>query len=236
MKTYYFNLQSKGGSGKSMLTYLQALKHGENDRIAFIDLDAASHTSARQLAFVSTKERLFQIELLDDIKRIDREKFFKMIEGLNETAFAVFYVDFGSSESEQLLQLFKMDFSKEDLKLFEQEMKAKFIFNIVIAGGTSYEACFNYLKQVVLTIGGLFDLILYANEYTFKQQPALMSEIRDFMKSTKGLIKESKPFGNIYTERQSGVEIIANIKNGLGMEGYKSFAARAIIKKEIDKI
>ena len=30
MKTIYLNIQSKGGAGKSMLTYLQALKH-END-------------------------------------------------------------------------------------------------------------------------------------------------------------------------------------------------------------
>lgn len=236
MKTYYFNLQSKGGSGKSMLTYLQALKHENNDAVAFIDLDAASHTSSRQLTFISLKERLFEIELLDEIKRIDREMFFKMIEGLNETAFNELYIDFGSSESEQLLHLLKMDFSIEDLKLFEKEMNARFVFNVIIAGGTSYEPCFQYLKRLLQATEGKFDTLLFVNEFTFRQHAALISEIATFVKSTKGLIKEIKLFGNIFTERQSGTEIITNAKNGHGIEAYKSFAVKVIIKKELAKI
>lgn len=236
MKTYYFNLQSKGGSGKSMLTYLQALKYEDKDKIAFIDLDAASHTSTRQLLFLSTKERLFEIEMLDDIKRIDREKFFKMIEGLNQTAFESFYIDFGSSESEQLLHLLRVDFSADDLKNFEQEMTARFVFNIIMAGGTAYDACFQYLKQLLLAINGKFDTVVFVNEFSFKQYAGLMTEVATFAKSTKGLIKEVKLFGNIYTERQSGIEIIGNIRNGMGIEGYKSFPARITIKKELDKI
>lgn len=236
MKTYYLNLQSKGGTGKSMLTYLQALKYENSDTTAFVDLDTASQTSTNQLNFISLKERLFQIELLDNIKRIDREKFFKMIEGLNETAFENIFIDFGSSESEQFLQLLKIDFNIADLKLFEQEMNARFVFNIILAGGTSYEPCFQYLKQILSANSGKVDIAVFINEYTFKQHAELISEVASFVKNTKGLIKEMKLFGNIYTERQSGIEIIYNIKNGLGIEAYKSFPTRIIIKKELDKI
>jgi len=51
MKSFYFNIQSKGGSGKSMLTYLQALKHEKNEKAAFVDLDSSTQTSTRQLHF-----------------------------------------------------------------------------------------------------------------------------------------------------------------------------------------
>ena len=40
MKTIFLNIQSKGGAGKSMLTYLQALKHQGNEHVAFVDLDS----------------------------------------------------------------------------------------------------------------------------------------------------------------------------------------------------
>jgi hypothetical protein len=236
MKNYYFNLQSKGGSGKSLLTYLQGLKHENDDTVAFVDLDAASHTTTRQLSFIGLKERLFEIKLLDDIKRIDREKFFKMIEGLNVTTFKDIYVDFGSSESEQILHLFSMDFSIDDLKLFETEMEARFAFNIIIAGGTSYEPCFQFLKQLLLATNGKFDAYVFINEFTFRQHTNLIQEVNSFSKSTKGLIKEVKLFGNIYPERQSGIEIISNIKNGLGLDNYKSFPTKIIIRNELNKI
>ena len=47
MKTYYFNIQAKGGAGKSMLTYLQALKNEENASTLFVDLDNSTKTSPK---------------------------------------------------------------------------------------------------------------------------------------------------------------------------------------------
>ena len=49
MKTFYFNIQAKGGSGKSMLTYLQALKNETNNRAYFIDLDSSVRREAQVL-------------------------------------------------------------------------------------------------------------------------------------------------------------------------------------------
>ena len=72
MKTFYYNIQSKGGTGKSMLTYLQALKHEENDKIAFVDLDSSTQTSTRQLHFLTQQaaNRLFSVDIFDNLKKI----------------------------------------------------------------------------------------------------------------------------------------------------------------------
>ena len=55
MKQFHFNVQAKGGSGKSMLTYLQALKNETSQRSYFIDLDSSVKTSLQQLKFLQGK-------------------------------------------------------------------------------------------------------------------------------------------------------------------------------------
>jgi hypothetical protein len=45
MREFYFNIQAKGGVGKSMLTYLQALKHQDDKRTYFIDFDSCVKSS-----------------------------------------------------------------------------------------------------------------------------------------------------------------------------------------------
>jgi cellulose biosynthesis protein BcsQ len=55
MKTVYLNVQAKGGAGKSMLTYLQALKQEANNKAAFVDLDSSTKTSSAQLKFLRGK-------------------------------------------------------------------------------------------------------------------------------------------------------------------------------------
>ncbi|MGE9310868.1 hypothetical protein ACLOAU_04460 [Niabella sp. CJ426] len=236
MKNYHFNLQSKGGAGKSMLTYLQALKQEENAGAAFVDLDSASRTSSTQLAFLSLKNRVFEIEILDDIKRIDREKLFKVLEALNETEYEDIYIDFGSSESDQLLRLLTLDFTIDDFVEFEKTLKAHFFFNIVIAGGAAYGPSFLFLKKMTEAVKGSFPVYIYANEFTFKNNRQLIEELGQFVKSTKGLIREVRPFGDINTDRASGIEISANVKDGKGIVAYRSFAARIIINKELSKV
>ncbi len=236
MKKYYFNIQSKGGVGKSILTYLQALKNEGNETVAFIDLDSSSHTSSKQLEFLAHKGRVFEIELLDGIKRIEREQLFKVLEALNQTEYKEIFVDFGSAESDQLLRLLTLDFSISEFKDFETMLEATFTFNIVIAGGTSFASSFHYMKKISEAISGKFPIDIFINEFTFKNNQDLITEIQALGKNSKGQIKKVTLFGNIYPDRASGIEIIANIKEGKGPDAYKSFAARILMKKEVAKI
>jgi hypothetical protein len=236
MKKYYFNIQSKGGVGKSILTYLQALKFEGNEKVAFIDLDSSSHTSSKQLEFLAHKGRVFEIELLDGIKRIDREQLFKVLEALNQTEFEEIFIDFGSAESDQLLKLLTLDFSIGEFKEFEALLDATFTFNIIIAGGTSFASSFHYMKKISEAISGKFPVDLFLNEFTFKNSQDLITEIQALAKNSKGQIKSVTLFGNIFPDRASGIELMANIKEGKGLEAYKSFAARILMKKEVAKI
>ncbi len=238
MKTIYLNIQSKGGAGKSMLTYLQALKHQENDQVAFVDLDSSTQTTSKQLKFIAEKntERIIQIDIFDSFKKIEREKLFQIFEALNVYNYKEIYVDFGAPESEQFPGLFSIDFSIDEFKLFEKELNVKFIFNVVIAGGTAYSSSFLYLRRITELVDGKFDVYAYINELTFVNYQVLIDEVRSWAKQTKSLIKDVRLFGAINVDRTSGQQITENIKEGRGITDYTSFASRTIIKREMAKV
>lgn len=76
-KKFFLNIQSKGGSGKSMLTYLQALKNETNEKTCFVDLDSYNKTATQQLKFIGlhSSDRLLQIEMFDNLKKISAKNY-----------------------------------------------------------------------------------------------------------------------------------------------------------------
>lgn len=238
MKTFYFNVQSKGGSGKSMLTYLQALKYERDEKVAFVDLDSSTQTSTKQLHFLTEQEgsRLFSVDIFDSLKKIEREKLFDVLQAFNELSFNDIYIDFGAPESEQLPALFSLDFTVEEFKEFETELKAKFVFNVVLSGGPGYTASFNYLKNLTEIAKGKLEIVIWLNEMTFQNYPLLIDECHEFAKKAKGYISKVLRFGDIHIDRNSGQIITENIRKGKGNSAYTAFTAKTIIKREIAKV
>ncbi|MBS1666672.1 MAG: hypothetical protein JST58_04775 [Bacteroidetes bacterium] len=235
MKTIYFNIQSKGGAGKSMLTYFQALKHEDDPRSCFVDLDSSTKTSTRQLKFLDEQNRLFEIDIYDNLKKIEREKLFEVLDILSRTDFAEIFIDFGAPESEQFPALFDFDFTVDEFKEFEKSLGAKFVLNIVISGGPSYIACFEYLKKMVSLAGDHFETCCYVNEQTFSGHKELMDEIELYSHKAQVNLK-IKRFGNIQTERSSGQAIIGYIAQGKGLQDFETFTSRIIMKRELAKL
>jgi hypothetical protein len=236
MKTFEFNIQSKGGAGKSMLTYLQALKHEQDPDALFVDLDSSTKTSVKQLRFIGLKKRVIEVDMLDRIRKIEREKLFEVLESLQRMPYDHFFVDFGAPESEQLPGLFSIDYTMDEFCGFAQELDAEFRFNVVMAGGTAYRSCFDYLKRITELVEGRFPVTAFVNEYTFQHYEHLIEEIRAFAEATNGLIESVRPFGDIHTDRNSGQQITDNVKEGRGIGDYRSFAARTIIRRELAKV
>lgn len=239
MKQFFFNCQAKGGTGKSMLTYLQALKNEDNPETGFIDLDSSTKTSTRQLDFLvndGQPDRLFTVDIFDSIKRIERERLLKILQSFNDKSFEQIYVDFGAPESEQLPPLLKLDFTSDEFKELESsELGVKFIFNVLLCGGTSYQSTLEYLKEITVILKNNFDIVVYANMFTFRGYDQQLDHLNDFVKKSK--IKKVIQFGNIETDRASGKTIMDLIRQGAGMEGYKNeWMARTKMKRLLAEI
>lgn len=231
-KAFNLILQSKGGAGKSFLTYLLGLKHEHDSETFFVDLDKSTRTSESQLQFLISKKRVANINLTNRENKIDRERLFNVLEHLNEMQHDTFFLDCGAPESEQLPSLFTVDFTPDELKEFEQTLNGDIIFNVVIAGGSAYVSCMNYLEEILI-LKDLFKIYIYINQYTFNTTPELINEVEN---NARELGIEVRKFGNIFPDRASGQEILINAKKGLGMSSYSSFAAKTQLKRELKNI
>jgi hypothetical protein len=237
MKNFYFNCQAKGGSGKSMLTYLLALKNETNDNAYFIDLDSSVKTSTQQLKFLQGKQpaRFAIMNLLDSRDKIDRQLLFENLLDLSKKDYSDFYFDFGAPESDQLPALLSKDFTIEEFKTIQDELNAKFIFNIVIAGGGAYEACTKYLQKIVDIINGYFELNIYINQSSFENHPHLVEEIKAFAKLKSNKVTTIKYFGDFDVTTSPHKNILNIIEKGKGLDAYV-FVEKIKILKELSKI
>lgn len=237
MKKFQFNVQAKGGSGKSMLTYLQALREQANDRAYFVDFDSSVRTSRQQLKFLQgkTPPRFAVMGLLDSRDKLDRQLLFENLQQLTEKDYNVFYLDFGAPESDQLPALFSRDYTAEEFKQVEEELGVEFTFNVVIAGGAAYEACTNYLEKITALAGGLFDVCMYLNQSTFTGSPQLVEELQAYRVLNAGLITGLRLFGDFDVTTAPHKSILQKSGEGKGMEAY-AFVEKIKILKELAKI
>lgn len=237
MQQFIFNLQAKGGAGKSMLTYLQGLQQQDNNRAYFIDCDSSVKSSLLQLKFLQGKApaRFGLMSLLDERDKIDRQLLFENLQMLSTKDYDTFYLDFGAPESDQLPNLFSKDYSTSEFKQIETELNAKFCFNIIVAGGGAYEGCTAYLKRVSELLNGQFEVNIYANEYSFLNFPDLINELQLYTALKKDKIKAIKFFGDFDITTSPHKKILSYVQQGLGMEVY-TFIERIKINKELNKL
>ena len=236
MKHFYFNLQSKGGVGKSMLTYLLALKNETNEQSYFSDVDSSAKSSTQQLKFLQgkTPPRFAAINLLDARNKIDRQLLFDNLLLLVQKDYRDYYLDLGAPESTEFPSLFSSDYTIDEFKQIADELNAEFIFNIIIAGGSSYEACTNYLQTIVELVKGSFEINVYVNEATFVNKENIR-EVYQYAGMNEGFIHSVKRFGDFDNTTSPHKNILKKVEEGKGLSAY-AYVERINILREINKV
>ena len=238
MKTFIFNLQEKGGTGKSFLTVLQAYKEQNNERSLFADADASTKSTIRNLKFLENRKplRIAEISLLDARGKIVRDKLLSIMEQMvKDLDYDNYYLDFGAPESQQFTELITKDLLPTDLKAFEEHLNVKFVFNIIVAGGTTFGSCTDYLKKLVDLLGDHFEVNIMANEAMFYNFEHLLDELNQFAKASGEKVNSVKRFGDFDISNETGKNILSNIEKGLGVENL-SFTAKLKMNNELAKI
>jgi hypothetical protein len=237
MKQINFIMQNKGGVGKSMLTYLLALNHqksiidnSENiDKILFSDGDILNLTTDRQCKFLT----IAHVNLMDKNQKFQRDKLLRSLEYFSNVEAETIYIDFGASESGQFPALVSLDYSSELIYDFAQNFDIEIIVNVVVAGGTSFIPCTDFLKNVVKALDHKITIRVWVNDWTFKNDaPDTVAELKKFC--TKENIMLSH-FGNFDTDSSVGSEILNKIKMGCGFNEY-DFIHKMTLRKELDRL
>ena len=156
-KLVQFICQSKGGVGKSVLTYLMALKYPNAD---ILDMDDATKTTMRQLAFRHPQH----VSFLNDFNTIDRGMFNNFIENVAEAEEEHIICDLGASVSEQLPYYFK-DVDATSVSSMLDEIGLSLSLICVVGGSDIFSSTMNYLQELVLAVSGAFPVIVAINGY-----------------------------------------------------------------------
>lgn len=213
MKKLHFILQAKGGVGKSLLTYLLAQTQVKNPTVLFVDVDASTQTSSRQLKFLN-ENQLEAVSLLDRHEKLVRDRFIDYLESLKDTQYSEIYFDFGAPESEQFPALISKDIP---FKKFLDKLNLEAHFHIVIAGGGAYYASIEYLRKIGLAINGNFQITIWKNITSFDNMETLAIELE---KNCMSKNQKLAQFGDFEPHSSLGAEILENICLGLPMDKF----------------
>ena len=172
-KRVIFITQSKGGVGKSVITFLYAQKYPD---AVFLDMDDATKTTMKQLSYLDPK----QVSFLSENKSIDRGKFNDFLEQISTHKKDLFICDLGSSISEQL-PFYINDFNAELLKNALIELGIEMQLICVVGGQNIFSSCMEYLQTLDLVVKSHLKISVALNDH-FALGEIQRSEFDNFCK------------------------------------------------------
>ena len=225
MKQLHFIVQAKGGVGKSMLTYLLALAKENDAQSLFVDVDSSTQTSTRQLKFLG-ENRMETLSLLNEKEVLVRDNLVSYLESIVNLPFNNVYFDFGAPESEQVPALIDRDLP---LKEFMEELGFNAHFHIVIGGGGAYKSSVDYMKKLLKSLNGDFDVTIWKSITTFNNFQNLADELTENCKKMKFPLRQ---FADFDPSSNLGNQILDGVRRGLSE--YQT-GAKLKLKKELSE-
>lgn len=224
-KKIYFVTQAKGGSGKSVLTFMLAEKYRN---AVLLDLDDATTTTMKQLAY----RKPVKVSFLDPTtKRIDRGAFNGLFESVMEANKELFIADLGASVAEQLPKYFSMNGIGEIMEVL-QGSKIELQLVCIVGGGNIFKATMEYLNELVESTNGLLGIVVAHNGFypCSDEQKTILLDYIDQNKLT--LIN----FDLVKDKGEIALRTVENVlKDGKGLTGLSPFAS-IYFKKPIDEL
>jgi hypothetical protein len=229
MKRVNLVLQSKGGVGKSLFLWFIAQVEKEN-KTAFIDLDESTETSATRLGSIVGESRVRHFKILNENKKLEREKILNLFETLAETKTDNWFIDFGASESEEFRRLLEFDISAKGLSDELQDVGIELRIFIIIAGRDALISCLRYYNAMKVVIFDAIPFVALMNEGTFGG----LESIEQGANALTNAGIEFKKFGGL-GESESARDVIRLITEQKDPSSL-NFAGRLTYKKGLEQV
>lgn len=224
-KKIQFITQAKGGSGKSVLTFMLAEKFKE---AVLLDLDDATTTTMKQLAY----RKPVKVSFLDpETKRIDRGAFNDLFESVIEAKKELFIADLGASVAEQLPKYLSINGIEIITKILHaNDIQLQIV--CVVGGGNIFKSTMEYLVELIGATNGALEIIVAHNGFypcSVEQQASLQAYTAQHNLS---LIR----FDLVKDKGETAMRTIENVlKNGNGISGLSPFTS-IYFKKPIEEL
>lgn len=214
-KKIYLITASKGGCGKSTLSWMCAEKYKD---AVILDLDDATTTTMKQLAY----RKPIKVSFLDPTtKRIDRGAFNGMFESIIEAKKDLFIADLGASVAEQLPKYFFANGADVIMEILNGSgIEVQVV--CVVGGGNIFKATMEYLVELNESTNGAINIIVAHNGFypcSQEQKEALL----DYTSANKlSLIS----FDLVRDKGEMALRTVENVlKDGKGVSNLSPFQA-----------
>lgn len=229
MKKVNLILQSKGGVGKSLFLWFVAQAERENPT-AFIDLDESTQTTSARLGSVVGQARVKHFKILNENKKLEREKILNLFESLSQSKTDKWFIDFGAPESEEFRKLLEFDVPADVLATELKSMGIDMSIFIVVAGKDALVTCLNYYHAFQKIVGGAIPVLALMNEGTFGG----VESIEKGHQYLQAANIPFKPFGGL-GDSESGKDVIRLITEQKDPSTL-NFAGRLTYNKAINSV
>lgn len=224
-KKIHFITQAKGGSGKSVLTFMLAEKY--KDAI-LLDLDDATTTTMKQLAY----REPVKVSFLDPTtKRIDRGAFNGLFESVIEGDQDLYIADLGASVAEQLPKYFSMNGIEAIMEILDaSDIQLQLI--CVVGGGNIFKATMEYLAELVDSVTGHLKIDVAVNGFYSLSQEQETTLQQYVIRHNLTLIN----FDLVKDKGEIAMRTVENVlKSGKGTAGLSPFTS-IYFKRPIEEL
>lgn len=229
MKKVNLVLQSKGGVGKSLFLWFVAQVERDNPT-AFIDLDESTQTSSARLGSVVGQERVKHFKILNENKKLEREKILNLFETLAKSKTDKWFIDFGAPESEEFRKLLEFDINVDLLVSELERIGIKLTIYIILAGKDALVSCLNYYNAFQNIVGNKISILALMNEGTFGGLESIQSGHQHFIDAKIPF----KSFGGL-GDSESGKDVIMLVTEQKD-PATLNFAGRLTYNKALDMV
>jgi hypothetical protein len=216
---------SKGGCGKSLLTWLMAIKHSN---ATILDLDDATKTTSKQLAFM----RPTLVSFLDPVtQRIDRGAFNSFFESVSESKKDFFLADLGASVAEQLPKYFAMNGIDNIVEILtKSDIQLEIV--CVIGGGNIFRQTMEYASELFEATQGKLKVTLAHNGF-YPLSSDQNEVLQEFAKENHVQLIS---FDLVKDKGEMAMRTVENVlKEGKGIAGLSPFSA-IYFKKALEEL
>lgn len=167
-------LQSKGGVGKSWVSFFKMLnekQNGKNIGVVLLDSSQKANQNLDRYSKILGEENVYVWNIYNQASEYKKSHFFNVFENIAELKQDYVILDVGAPESNVLREAIEHDkeVNAENFKYLADELNLDLIFNVVVSGADdNVNENLDYFNALNSKMKGLLKVNCLINDHTFK--------------------------------------------------------------------
>lgn len=167
-------LQSKGGVGKSWVSFFKMLNEKQNEKnigVVLLDSSQKANQNLDRYTKILGSQNVYVWNIYNHSNEYKKSHFFNVFESIAELKQNDIILDVGAPESNVLREAIENDIevNAQNLKFVADELNLDLVFNVVISGADdNVNENLDYFNALNQKMNGLLKVNCLVNDHTFK--------------------------------------------------------------------